>query len=1006
MKGKCKAAKILGSTSQSVPPRVILVVDALDEASPTIQSLLLDALQSFPPDKLDVMVTCRPIDEGIPREPRVFCSHCGERPLKLYFNCEICQDGNFDLCQSCKNNQFHCGEKSHTLSEPYSNREINIEPSEEDIKHYVKWVLDKELRLGTSKFGDRRLHVSQRGTTSLGRLCRTDPELKDKILSVVVARANGMFMLANLYMNSLKVKLSVSEVMDTLENLPQSYYEMYEKTMERIDAPSLADRENRSSSLAKNVLSWVACAYRPLSLLELQDALAIDLQKADQRTTLEYDKFTLLEITAGLLTVDPDEKAVRLVHFTAQEYFDQYRESWFPNASANIARACLQYLSHQDLSEPCQGIWEDKEFEIRKRKLPFLSYAYQHWGDHAHNAGSDSATEAAVLQFASNPKRIASFIQAAWYLDSTDATNWDIRKGAGSLHVCAWFGLTNVVPKLLHQGLEINCQDPIYGQTPLMYACRRGHVATVMELLSRGASLNTQSTRGSTAMFEAVIKNRVEVVRILLTRKELDIDAAQPMILDRTILMIAAQEEYVSIVDDLLNREDLKINQKDLQGNTALSIATKSESSAVVSILLANESLNLDINSKNENGNTALILAAKLGLDDIADQLLARGADFSIKDYEGGGTALMRAVDNGQTSTVETMLNHNVDVDCLDDLGRGLLHCAAANDNGTIVRLLIDIGLNKNAQDKKGRTPLHDASRHDQPQIAKLLLDLGVNPSITDKSERTPWTVAWQNGAINVMKVLEEKKNNANKTQFDSDPYPNAKALPVWSAVKLGRRDLVSNMIAEDKNRIFHIDPDSSDTALHCAVACNQPEVLQILLEASMSPDSVNDYFRTPLHLAALYGNMHAATILLKHHAQLDLRDKWGATALFIAQAGNYLELALLLIEAEALIDKKILVQPMFFAAVEFGRKKAVETLIQRGADVLKKNPSDQTALDIAKTKGYGEIMQVLRQNKSFYQPSLIESPIPDEDLDESSSFMSSSFRKPEIFQDPEALMA
>ena len=984
-------------------------MDALDEALPAVKLSLLDAIQSIPPDKfsdkLSVIITSRPLDEGRSNEPEFFCSNCGERPLRLYFSCKICADGYFDLCQSCMDKGVHCEDESHTLRELYWEREINIEPSEEEIKRYVQWVLDKELRLGISNSGDRRLHVRQRGTTPLGRLCRKDSNLENKILSVVVARANGMFMLANLYMNSLKVKLSLPEVMDALENLPHSYYDMYEKTMERIDAPSLGDRENNASGLAKRVLSWVACAYRPLSLLELEDALAIDLEKPDTRTTSEYDQITLLEITAGLLTIDPDEKAVRLVHFTAQEYFNEKREKWFPNASADIARACLQYLSHEDLLEPCQGIWEDKEFETRKRKHPFLSYAYQHWGDHARIAGSDPATEAAVLHFASNPKKIASFTQAAWYLDSTDDTNWDIRKDASSLHVCAWFGLTNVVPKLLNRGLDIDCQDPIYEQTPLMYACRRGHVAIAMELLDRGASLNTQSTRGSTAMFEAVIKNRVDVVKTLLARKELETNASQPMILDRTVLMIAAQEQFVSIVSDLLSREDLNINQRDLQGNTALSIAAKSGSSAVVSILLANNNLDLDINSKNENGNTALILAAKSDdSNDIVDQLLTRGADSSIKDYEGGGTALMRAVDSGQTSTVEIFLNHNVETNCLDDLGRGLLHSAAANENGTIVRLLIDLGLDKNAQDKKGRTPLHDASRHGQPEIAKLLLDLGANPYITDESERTPWTVAWQNGKINVMRVLEEKENKSNKPRSDSDPYPNAKALPAWSAVKLGRRDLVSSMIVEEKNKIFHIDPDSSDTALHCAVACDQPDMLQMLLHASMSPDSVNDYFRTPLHLAALYGNVRATKILVDHDAQLDLRDQWGATALFIAQAGNFIEVALLLIEAEALIDKKISVQPMFFAAVEYGRKKAVEILIQKGADVLKKNLADKTALDIAKTKGYGEIMQILRQNKSFYQPSGTGSPISDELLDEDGLFVATPFRRPELFQNQEAL--
>jgi hypothetical protein len=109
--------------------------------------------------------------------------------------------------------------------------------------------------------------------------------------------------------------------------------------MERINGQKLGLRE-----LAKRVLSWITCAKRPLTKLELQHALAIEVGN------LELDEENLpqiedmISVCAGLVTIDQESDIIRLIHHTTQEYFERTQNQWFPNAEADITKICV--ISH------------------------------------------------------------------------------------------------------------------------------------------------------------------------------------------------------------------------------------------------------------------------------------------------------------------------------------------------------------------------------------------------------------------------------------------------------------------------------------------------------------------------------------------------------------------------------------------------------------------------------------------------------------------------------------
>ena len=959
-------------------------------------------------DKASIMITSQRPEDGMRTSYLIKCNECDRQALKVYFRCPICDDGNYYLCNECVQNGIHCNDDDHELEEPQEVL-VDIEPSADAMKNFVMAELEAEERLGFSGRGGH--NVSTFATTPLGRLLRRQPSLKIEILDSVVAKADGMFELAALYMRSLKsLGLSEAEILDMLEKPPEGYSGFYEQYMDRICAVGPGDPFGHAAILGRRVLAWVFCTKRSLSLSELLDALAVDLKKPGFfNPTAKYDKATIVDVIAGLVTIDNNsmngDEAVKPNHLSAQQYFDENRDRWFPDVAAEISRVAIHYISLKPLSAPCENDWEDKEFEMRKVDYPFLQYAYEFWGDHAAEAAQDPAVQAAVMQFVNNPDRIATFIQAAWYLKSSSTAEWDVRKGANALHITAWFGLTQAVSALLDQGLDVNSTDPKYHQTALMYACRRGQTATVSLLLGYGADANLYSRRGSCAIHEAVTTGNLEVIDALLAHPRTDVNAPHFMRSGMTALSIAAQERRSETAMALLSHNGINIKAQDRNGVTALSHAIEAGCDKIAWCILELDTKYLDLDSKDWKGSTALSIAASGGRDDIVEKLLSKGANPYVKDGQNGGTALLRAVDNGHMSTVRIMLQHGVHDTSTDDQDRGLLHGAAVSGRDDIVQLLIDRGLDPNSVDKKGRTPLHDASREGHFTTVKILQDRGARPSVKDNSKRTPWTVAWENGHNVVLKVLSHQSPYELTEQDYSGEYPNAEELPAWSLARLGKKQLIAQFIANKRNEVFFPDPDTGNTALHWAVSSDELEIAEMLLHVKVllnvrNPATAkNEYSRTPLHSAALKGNLSIMKSLLERVDEdtVNSPDQWGTPPIELAYTNWHLECCLLLIEAGADIPptKQTRIQHLFFLAIEFGRLGAVINLVNMGADVQVKNTLGLSGLQLAQEGGKTDIENYLRNNKSIFVNSLETEIAQENDMIASMTLRDSPFHRP-----------
>jgi len=163
--------------------------------------------------------------------------------------------------------------------------------------------------------------------------------------------------------------------------------EVYGETIERIKAQG-----GDKSRLRIAALMWISYAERPLQVDELCHALAVELGSADFRAGNIPSIATLVSCCQGLITVDKEASAVRLVHFALKKYLSAHPDI-FGRPHSIITEICLTYLNSQQV----KAVSADPFSSIHD--TPFLEYCSVCWGVHAKRELSDCARSLALNLF-------------------------------------------------------------------------------------------------------------------------------------------------------------------------------------------------------------------------------------------------------------------------------------------------------------------------------------------------------------------------------------------------------------------------------------------------------------------------------------------------------------------------------------------------------------------------------------------------------------------------------
>jgi ankyrin repeat protein len=554
-------------------------------------------------------------------------------------------------------------------------------------------------------------------------------------------------------------------VRHTLDELPESLDETYERVLREIKKP------NRLH--ARRLLQCLAVAIRPLNVKELAEVLAVDFDDADGIPRLktnwrwEDQEQALLSSCSSLITIveADDSRIVQFSHFSVKEYLTSARL-----ATSDVSRYHIDLEpAHTILAQACMGVLlqpdnvveESEENSAVEKKSPLAGYAARHWVTHAHFERVSSFLRKAMEYFFDlDMPYFVAWVQLydidtypIWTSKSSSSLHWFAvikKSGATPLYIAALCGFQDLVEHLVVKYPQhVNASGGHY-VTPLVAALAGRHFQTAKLLHHNGAHVNVRGNGGEITLCSAAWYGDLEMVQVLLNLK---VDANDRGINNWTPIHRASQGP-----EPTLSHMSYK--------NTQLL-------PDVARLLLEHGA---DVNARIERGlvkdegKTPLHMAADHGRVEVARVLLEHDANVGAEDNKGS-TPLHEAAVYGRVEVVRVLLEHGTNVGAEDNKGRTPLHEAAdyrrieadfgrvedyASGKVEVVRVLLEHGANVGAEDKQGRTPLHKAAKYGEIEVVRMLLERDANVGAEDNKGRTPFWMASAAGEDETMKLLLE----------------------------------------------------------------------------------------------------------------------------------------------------------------------------------------------------------------------------------------------------------
>lgn len=402
--------------------------------------------------------------------------------------------------------------------------------------------------------------------------------------------------------------------------------------------------------------------------------------------------------------------------------------------------------------------------------------------------------------------------------------------GATALHWAAHWDDSGLADLLLRAGAKVDAVNDL-GVTPLSLACANGSAGMVKRLLASGADPNRPRVPVP-PLLTCARTGSVDAVQALLAARA-DANAREPL-RDQTALMWAVAQGHVNVARVLI------AHGADVQARARVSRARINRANP-------NDITAAMVGDVSQGGSTPLLFAARHGDAQVADVLLAAGAD--VNDMAPDGTsALTMAVHGGHTALARLLLDRRANPNIIGS-GYSALHAAVLRGNLDVVSALLQHGANVNARVRNGTmttrgsreyflpeslvgaTPLLLAARFLELDIMRALLAKAADPSIGLEDGTTVLMAA---AGLGSQTKLFDRRDRIAVLKPSDEPT----AVPVVA--------LALTLTAE-VNAAMAL----GNTALHAAANMNYPEVARMLIARGARLDVTNLKGETPLAVAS-----------------------------------------------------------------------------------------------------------------------------------------------------------
>jgi ankyrin repeat protein len=254
------------------------------------------------------------------------------------------------------------------------------------------------------------------------------------------------------------------------------------------------------------------------------------------------------------------------------------------------------------------------------------------------------------------------------------------------------------------------------------------------------------------------------------------------------------------------------------------------------------------------------------------------------------------------------------------------LHYAAAKNDGTAVKLLIDHKADIYSKNEScaNATPIHHAAGNENTDsLVHFFATPGCQLEVKDGNDCTPIWYAVRSDSSNCVLYLLNKGAAINGVTIGGGQ------TLLRYAIEQNSRQCLPILLGKLGDTINRTDGQG---AVHCAVRSGKSHLIKQLVNARASVNLADTDGNTPLHYAAHLGDSATIAELYKH----------GAAINSVASIQNW--------------------APIHYAVYN-GNLNAVTALVQYNADTTVQTQLGKTALDIATDRGHTDIVEFLQEH-------------------------------------------
>lgn len=203
--------------------------------------------------------------------------------------------------------------------------------------------------------------------------------------------------------------------------------------------------------------------------------------------------------------------------------------------------------------------------------------------------------------------------------------------------------------------------------------------------------------------------------------------------------------------------------------------------------------------------------------------------------------------------------------EAINSNGDSFLHIAVNSDKKTVVKYLLESGVNPNMQDADGITPIFDCvGKNPDIDMARILLEGGANPNIADNNGRTPMHEASSGGPKQIVEIMLQHGGCAGVVNINNE-------TPLDAAAKYYRQSIVE-LLQKHNTKEYILSAVSKNGSLYESLQKNYKTDMDIALAAIVAEPSVSlaNIFDDSFYIEAINRNpkvMH----LLPHSKVVEL---------------------------------------------------------------------------------------------------------------------------------------